>query len=207
MPDWVKDEDKWNDAKKAFKKSYDKEPKTDKDWVIVTAIYKKMDGKIENIEQYLKEFEEYCFTEARTVDGYESPEPGDIPEKAKQILAATYASCRKDGGDKTKCSKIAWGAVKNAGYKPESKENFGDVTMESYKEKLDKLHESVFKEAHYFFDTMNDIVNRNNFDKSKSVNDIRRELIKFIEVNTLPVDINDRKLKQYVDDLIKDSGM
>jgi hypothetical protein len=28
-----------------------------------------------------------------------------------------YASCRADGGDKGKCAKIAWGAVKNAGYK------------------------------------------------------------------------------------------
>lgn len=53
---------------------------------------------------------------ARTVEGFESPEPGDIPEKAKEILASTYASCRKDGGDKEKCSKIAWGAVRQAGY-------------------------------------------------------------------------------------------
>jgi len=54
---------------------------------------------------------------ARTVGGYESPEPGDLPEKGKKILAETYASCRKDGGDKEKCSKIAWGAVERAGYK------------------------------------------------------------------------------------------
>ena len=83
MPDWVKDEDKWNDAKKAFKKSYDKEPKTDKDWAIVTDIYKKMGGEIESVEKMLEQLEN----------------------------------------------------------------NKEDVKMESYKEKLDKLHESVMKEA------------------------------------------------------------
>jgi hypothetical protein len=48
--------------------------------------------------------------------GYESPEPGDLPEKGKEILASTYAACRKDGGDKEKCAKIAWGAVRKAGF-------------------------------------------------------------------------------------------
>lgn len=54
---------------------------------------------------------------ARTVGGFESPEPGDLPEKGKKILAETYASCRKDGGSKEKCARIAWGAVHNAGFK------------------------------------------------------------------------------------------
>jgi hypothetical protein len=49
---------------------------------------------------------------AKTVGGFESPEPGDIPKDEADILASTYASCRKDGGDKMKCAKIAWGAVK-----------------------------------------------------------------------------------------------
>ena len=53
---------------------------------------------------------------ARTVSGFESPEPGDLPEKGAKILASAYASCRKDGGDKEKCAKIAWAAVRNAGY-------------------------------------------------------------------------------------------
>ena len=52
----------------------------------------------------------------KIVGGYESPEPGDLPEKGKEILASTYASCRRDGGDKEKCAKIAWGAVRKAGY-------------------------------------------------------------------------------------------
>ncbi len=51
---------------------------------------------------------------ARTVEGYESPEPGDIPEHEKKILAAAYASARKQGYDKERSAKIAWAAVKNA---------------------------------------------------------------------------------------------
>jgi len=50
--------------------------------------------------------------EARTVGGYESPEPGNIPEKEKSILAAVYAAARKQGYDKERAAKIAWGAVK-----------------------------------------------------------------------------------------------
>jgi cation transport regulator ChaB len=52
---------------------------------------------------------------------YEPPEAGSLPEHGKKILAAAYASCRADKehspyGDKERCSKVAWGAVKNAGY-------------------------------------------------------------------------------------------
>lgn len=50
------------------------------------------------------------------VGGYESPEPGDLPKKGADILAKVYAECRRDGGDKEKCAKIAWGAVRKAGY-------------------------------------------------------------------------------------------
>jgi hypothetical protein len=50
-------------------------------------------------------------TEARKVKGFESPEPGNIPEKEKEILASAYAAARKKYKDKTKASKIAWGAV------------------------------------------------------------------------------------------------
>lgn len=59
-------------------------------------------------------------SKAVTVGGYESPEPGDLPEGGKKILANVYAKCRKDGGSKEKCAKIAWSAVSNAGYKSES---------------------------------------------------------------------------------------
>ena len=51
---------------------------------------------------------------ARSVGGFESPEPGDRSESDKAILAAAYASARKKGYDKTRASKIAWGAVHNA---------------------------------------------------------------------------------------------
>jgi hypothetical protein len=50
---------------------------------------------------------------ARTIDGYESPESGDIPEKEKSILAAAYSAARKKGYDKERSAKIAWGAVNN----------------------------------------------------------------------------------------------
>lgn len=46
--------------------------------------------------------------------GYLSPEPGDLDEKGRTILSHTYANCRSNGGDKEKCSKIAWNAVNEA---------------------------------------------------------------------------------------------
>jgi hypothetical protein len=56
--------------------------------------------------------------EAAIFKGYEPPESGDLPEEGKKILANAYASCRSDHPDypKEQCSKIAWGAVHNAGY-------------------------------------------------------------------------------------------
>lgn len=51
---------------------------------------------------------------AREVGGYESPEPGKLPEKKKQQLAEVYASARKQGYGKTRAAKMAWGAVKKA---------------------------------------------------------------------------------------------
>ena len=58
---------------------------------------------------------------ARDVGGFESPEPGDLPEGGKQVLARVYAECRAGGNAKEKCAKIAWGAVQNAGFKSETK--------------------------------------------------------------------------------------
>jgi len=48
---------------------------------------------------------------------FEPPEGGDLPAKAKSILAKAYTAYRKKGFDKQKASKAAWGAVKNAGWK------------------------------------------------------------------------------------------
>ena len=54
---------------------------------------------------------------ARSVGGFESPEPGDIPEAGKKLLAETYSKYRKQGMSKEESAKRAWGAVRNAGYK------------------------------------------------------------------------------------------
>ncbi len=56
MPKGIKDENIWNDAIKAFKKQYNKEPKTSQDFATVTAIYKKMNGKFEKMEEMLEQF-------------------------------------------------------------------------------------------------------------------------------------------------------
>lgn len=57
-------------------------------------------------------FKESSIEEAKKVDGYESPEPGNLPKEKADVLAKTYASCRKDNKDKTKCAKIAWSQAK-----------------------------------------------------------------------------------------------
>ncbi|MCK9602999.1 MAG: hypothetical protein M0R66_01260 [Candidatus Omnitrophica bacterium] len=50
---------------------------------------------------------------ARVVGGYESPEPGNLPEKKKRQLAAVYAKLRKQGFSKERAAKQqAWGAVR-----------------------------------------------------------------------------------------------
>ncbi len=65
MPIWVADEDIWKKAEDAFKKSYGREPSEDKDWMIVTTIYKKMGGRVKTkeggdlvsqIKEWLKKF-------------------------------------------------------------------------------------------------------------------------------------------------------
>jgi hypothetical protein len=71
--------------------------------------------KVELIERYQNEID-YVF-KAKIVDGFTSPEPGDLPEAGEDLLARVYSKCRADGGDKEKCSRIAWTAVNNAGYK------------------------------------------------------------------------------------------
>jgi len=51
---------------------------------------------------------------AMTVGGFESPEPGDIPENEKKLLADVYADYRKKGMSKEESAKRAWGAVHSA---------------------------------------------------------------------------------------------
>lgn len=80
--------------------------------------------EIEDIIDWFAEEIGYCkecnqsVEEAEKIKGYEPPEGGDLPEHGKVILANAYASCRKNypNYSKERCSKIAWGAVHNAGY-------------------------------------------------------------------------------------------
>jgi hypothetical protein len=57
--------------------------------------------------------------DAMNVAGFESPEPGNLGEEGKRLLAKVYAQCRKGqtSPDKKKCAKIAWAAVEKAGFK------------------------------------------------------------------------------------------
>lgn len=68
---------------------------------------------MKKLKRYVSKFEE---SKAKKVRGFLSPEPGNLPEKAIDILAEVYASCREDGNNKEKCAKIAWGAVRKAGF-------------------------------------------------------------------------------------------
>jgi cation transport regulator ChaB len=78
--------------------------------------------------------------EATSYGGYEPPESGDLPNKGKEILAKVYADCRSNNPDRSKeaCSKIAWGAVHNAGY---IKNNDGKWVKESESEVKKQLAE------------------------------------------------------------------
>jgi len=88
---------------------------------------------------------------ARKVGGFESPEPGDLPEKGKKILAETYASARKRGMSKERASKIAWGAVRRAGFKsyvPEKDTKNSEVkSMEEEDEKKPESEKVEVKSA------------------------------------------------------------
>lgn len=113
----------------------------------------------EEENELIKSFEpemEFVY-KARNVGGYESPEPGDIPESQKKTLAKVYASCRADGGDKEKCAKIAWSATKRSGKSIENKviKDMRNTVMKIYKElkqpdntaKSDKLFEDAIKKV------------------------------------------------------------
>jgi hypothetical protein len=66
----------------------------------------------ENKEVKMKERYKQFFNEAKTVDGFLSPEPGDLPEAGADMLANIYAARRKAGDDKEKAAKIAWSQVR-----------------------------------------------------------------------------------------------
>jgi len=71
-------------------------------------------------------------TEDFVTEQFEPPEAGDAPEGVKGILKNVYNSCRaswvkdhpadkENTANKTSCSKQAWGAVQNAGWKKSKK--------------------------------------------------------------------------------------
>lgn len=89
---------------------------------------------------------------ARSVGGFESPEPGDIPEKDKKLLADVYAKYRKTGMSKEDSAKRAWGAVHNATKSKISKDAGNGIidpeqlrigTMEEMKEHRVTLQEGM----------------------------------------------------------------
>jgi cation transport regulator ChaB len=61
------------------------------------------------------------------------PEGGSLPEEGKKILDKVYNSCRvkyssESTEDKTRCSKIAWSAVHNAGFSKDKDGNWAKAT-------------------------------------------------------------------------------
>lgn len=57
--------------------------------------------------------------ELSEVETFEPPQSGDAPQAVKDILDKTYTAARKKYDDKSKCAKIAWGAVKKVWEKDE----------------------------------------------------------------------------------------
>lgn len=70
-----------------------------------------VDHLLEDQDYYNKLKAAGLVSKATVVDGFESPEPGDLTERLKRVLARVYAESRKKGYSKEKSAKIAWGAV------------------------------------------------------------------------------------------------
>lgn len=51
---------------------------------------------------------------------YTPPRSGKLPKRGKKILSKVYNVCRKHGMRKRNCSRIAWHAVRLAGYRKKS---------------------------------------------------------------------------------------
>lgn len=74
---------------------------------------------------------------------FEPPPSGDLPAKGKEILDKVYSDCRsKQNSDspenKEKCAKIAWGAVKRAGYSPGTEKAEDEEDEEPQGEPMEK---------------------------------------------------------------------
>jgi hypothetical protein len=70
-----------------------------------------VDHLLEDQDYYVKLEAAGLVDKAKAVEGFESPEPGDLSDKLKGILAKVYAHFRKKGYSKERAAKIAWGAI------------------------------------------------------------------------------------------------
>ncbi len=75
---------------------------------------------------------------------YEPPKSGKLPNKGKRVLASVYSKSRKNGMDKERSSKIAWAAVRKAGFTQKSYAKQGELEMgmETEKEHTDNPKET-----------------------------------------------------------------
>lgn len=98
----------------AKRNQYKTKANTPKKWQwIWNDEWEKIEEAISLLPISYKYIQELLFEKHVIVQGYQSPEfkPETMTQKEIEILGHTYASCRKNGGDKTYCSKVAWGAV------------------------------------------------------------------------------------------------
>jgi Inorganic Pyrophosphatase len=86
MPSWVKDKNKWEDAKQIANYEYDLDEDDPKYWKIVTGIYKKMGGAIQGAEQKMTKSIMLFFRKAEPVAVYQASHE---PTQA-QIEAGNY---------------------------------------------------------------------------------------------------------------------
>lgn len=120
---------------------------------------------------------------------FEPPDAGNAPQIVKDILKEAYTSCRLDWVDKypddkenadnkTKCAKIAWAAVENAGWYKDNNNvwkkkvkmaEIQEIIGEDYVELDDIEILNVYPNSHNIKFTKNDLIElKNNFDKLKT---------------------------------------
>lgn len=115
---------------------------------------------------------------------FEPPESGDAPQGVKNILSATYNNCRQrwvdehpkdreNQANKESCARIAWNAVKNAGWrnvdgkwtksgKMSESETYDLPDIEifaagTWKDSNGKLHEFTKKDLYRIVETFNEL--------------------------------------------------
>ena len=138
------------------------------------------------------------------IDEYTPPESGEAPQGVKDILARVYADLRSGGmKDKTKASKIAWGAVHKAGWRKingkwvkrkesyetkeicphcnESWENINDVQEWlgfNYREYLKSISAFIKEDDFYNLKAENDIEEAAGYLSPAQINELKRVLNK-----------------------------